>query len=106
MVGLSRRADGPDRPVELQKGAANISNSGNSCSLPQINAKGVVVWQESVGSANQIYRWDPKAQTPTNISNNTLDNQKPQINAKGHVVWQVWDGAQWLVYLDGVQIWP
>ena len=60
---------------------------------PQINAKGVVVWEAWDGAHYQIYRWDPKAGGPVNISNNLISNRYPQINAKGEVVWEAWDGV-------------
>ncbi len=77
-------------PVGLQEGAATSPTAGTVAPSPKSMPR--AWWSgESVGSANQIYRWDPKAQTPTNISNNSL----PIIRSPRSTRKAMWSGSFW-----------
>jgi hypothetical protein len=78
---------------------AGLPAQATSPPVPQINAKGLVVWvaYDPAYNHNQIYRWDSKTGAAADISKNGFDNLNPQINAKGQMAWVLWTGTHYVI---------
>ncbi len=91
----------------------NISPDGQYAESPQVamdsNGNAVIVWQQSDGSNNQIFKseyrngaWTNPASLTDNISPDGQDAYYPQVamdnTGNAVIVWRQYDGSNWQIF--------
>jgi uncharacterized protein YheU (UPF0270 family) len=99
--------------TDPENGSDNISPDGQAATSPQVslndNGEAVIVWYQSDGSKNQIFRseyrdglWKDPKDLSDNISPNGIDARSPQVALNNTwdavIVWRQSDGTNQQIF--------